>query len=549
MLRFVFAWFLVFLVIAPASVVCASQHDYASYQPDRMGTVHFDTSCSPDVRDEFDLAVATLHSFGYRKSAQLFAHVLSTDPSCSMAEWGIAMSHYRQLWDPPTKDDLRIGLQAAQEGLSMGSKTQRERDYLGAIQSFYQNAGSERHSIRAKRYETAMESVHNRYPRDSEAAIFYALSLIANAPLNDKTYANQKKATQILEPIILQQPQHPGVAHYIIHADDNPVLASLALDAAKHYSLIAPDSPHALHMPSHIFTRLGLWPDSIASNLASVESARKQKLPGDELHALDYLVYAYLQTGRITEARKLTQQLPVVAPGDAARYAGGYATAAIPARYWIERQQWNAAAALPLPPQTSPADTYASTQATLYFARALGASRLGDIKAAQAAMQPLLSLRDSLAQTGDGDADQVNVQLKIVSAWIKWAEGDHDAAVEDLRNAAAMEGATGESPVSPGSIAPAPEMLGDMLLLAKQPKLALTAYESALKSTPGRLRAEYGAAVSAQDAGMRSVAERHYRRLLTNCSHADSDLPELTQANYFVAQDKLRFDSVPTKPR
>jgi hypothetical protein len=533
-MRFVFAWFLAFLVFISAWVECAPQHDHAS---DRMGRVHFDTSCSPEVRDEFDLAVATLHSFGYRKAAQLFADVLSTDSSCSMAEWGIAMSHYRQLWDPPTEDDLRIGLEAAQEGLSMGPKTQRERDYLGAIQSFYQNAGSDSHSIRAKRYETAMESLHSRYPQDSEAAIFYALSLIANASPNDKTYTNQKKATEILEPFILQQPQHPGVAHYIIHADDNPVLAQLALNAAKHYSQIAPDSPHALHMPSHIFTRLGLWDDSIAANLTSAANARKQNLAGDELHALDYLVYAYLQTGRITEARKLTLDLPIVEPGDAARYTGLYATAAIPARYLIERQQWGAAAALPLPPQTSSGDAYTSTQATLYFARALGASRLGDIKAAQAAMQPLLSLRKDLLQRGDGDVEQVNVQLKIVSAWIKWADGDHDAAVREMRTAVGMEDATEKSPVSPGSIAPAPEMLGDMLLLSKQPKLALAAYESALNSTPGRLRAEYGAAVSAQEAGLRPVAERHYRRLLTNCGHANSDLPELTQANYYFRKD------------
>lgn len=537
MLRFVFAWLLVLLIFTPARVECAPQHDHASDQPDRMGTVHFETSCSPQVRNEFDLAVATLHSFGYRKSEQLFADVLSMDPSCSMAEWGIAMSHYRQLWDPPTKDDLRIGLEAAQVGLSMGPKTQREHDYLGAIQGFYQNAGLESHSIRAKRYETAMELLHNRYPLDSEAAIFYALSLIANAPPNDKTYVNQKKATQILEPIIVQQPQHPGLAHYIIHADDNPVLAKLALDAAKHYSQIAPDSPHALHMPSHIFTRLGLWDDSIASNLASAASAHNQKLAGDELHALDYLLYAYLQTGRLTEARKLTQQLPVVEPGNAALYAGRYATAAMPARYWIERQQWDAAAALPLPTQTSPGDAFASTQATLFFARALGASRRGDSEAARAAMQPLVSLRDALAQSGGGDADQANVQLKIVSAWIKWADGDHDAAVQEMRAAAASEDATEKSPVSPGSIAPAWEMLGDMLLLAKRPKLALAAYESALKSTPGRFRAEYGAAVSAQEAGLRPAAERHYRSLLTNCSHADSDLPELKQANHFFGKD------------
>jgi hypothetical protein len=537
MLRFAFALFPAFLVFTPVGVECARQLDHVSGQPDRMGTVRFDTSCSSEVRDEFDLAVATLHSFGYRKSEQLFADVLSKDPKCSMAEWGIAMSHYRELWDPPTEDDLRIGLEAAQSGLSMRPRTQRERGYLTAIESFYRDAPSKSHSVRAKRYEIAMESLHGRYPEDNEAAIFYALSLIANAPPDDKTYANQKKATQILEPILLQQPGHPGLAHYIIHADDNPALAQQALNAAHRYSQIAPDSPHALHMPSHIFTRLGLWDESIASNLASAASARKQKLAGDELHALDYLAYAYLQAGRITEARKLTQQLPVVEPGDPARYAGLYATAAIPARYWIERGQWGAAATLPLPSQTSPGEAYASTQATLYFARALGAVRLGNIKAAQAALQPLLSLRDALAQRGDNDAEQVNIQLKIVTAWMKWAEGRHGAALQDMRAAVAMEDATDKSPVSPGSIAPAPEMLGDMLLLAKQPKLALAAYESALKSAPGRLRAEYGAAVSAEEAGLRPAAQQHYRRLLTNCSHADSDLPELAQANHFFGQD------------
>jgi hypothetical protein len=537
MLRFVFAWFMAFLVLAPVRVECASQHDHEAGLSDRMGKVQFDTSCSPEVNDEFDLAVATLHSFGYRKSAELFVDVLSKDPKCSMAEWGIAMSHYRELWDPPTGDDLRIGLEAAQKGLSMRPKTQRERDYLRAILSFYQNEGSDSHNARAKRYEIAMESLHSRYPRDSEAAIFYALSLIANAPLKDKTYAYQKKATQILEPILLQQPDHPGLAHYIIHANDNPVLAQHALNAAQRYSQIAPDSPHALHMPSHIFTRLGLWDESIASNLASVASARKQKMAGDELHALDYLVYAYLQIGRVTEAHKLTEQLPFVEPGDAARYAGLYATAAIPARYSIERQHWGDAAALPSPSQTSPGDAYASTEATLYFARALGAARLGDIDSARKAMQPLLSLRDALSSSGDGDADQVTIELKIVTAWIKWAEGDQSAALQEIRTAAEMEEATEKSPVSPGSIAPASEMLGDMLLLAKQPTLALAAYESSLKSTPGRLRAEYGAAVSAQEAGLPNAAEQHYRKLLTICSHADQDLPELAQANRFLGKE------------
>lgn len=535
--QFAFGLILTILVVTPDLVARAQEHDHGAGASDRMGTVHFETSCSPAVRAQFDQAVAALHSFGYRKSAQLFAGVLSKDPACSMAEWGIAMSHYRELWDPPTKDDLRIGLEAAQKGLSMGPKTQREQDYLRAMRSFYQNGDSESHNVRAKRYEIAMEALYRRYPQDSEAAIFYALSLIANAPLNDKSYVNQKKATQILEPIFLEQPEHPGLAHYIIHADDNPALARQALDAAQRYSKIAPDSPHALHMPSHIFTRLGLWDASIASNLAAAESARRQNMAGDELHALDYLAYAYLQTGRVLEARKLTEQIPMVEPGDAARYAGLYAAAALPARYWIEREQWGAAAAIPLPSPTFAEGPYASTEATLYFARALGAARLGDIQGARAAIKPLLSLRDLLARGGDEDADQVDLQLKIVGAWIKWTEGHHGGALQEMQTAAAMEDATGTSPVSPGSIAPAREMLGDMLLLAKQPRLALTAYESAVKSNPGRFRAEYGAAVSAQEAGLHSVAAGHYRHLLANCSHADADLPELVQANRFFRKE------------
>jgi tetratricopeptide (TPR) repeat protein len=506
-----------------------------------MGKVQFDTSCNPAVQPEFNLAVATLHSFGYRNAAQLFLDVLKKDPACSMAEWGIAMSHYRQLWDPPSEEELRIGLGAVQKGLAPRPKTQRERDYLDAIEAFYQNADFEDHRARARRYEHAMEILHRRYPEDSEAAIFYALALIANSPLTDKSYTNQKKATQILEPIFAKQPEHPGLAHYIIHADDHPALAGHALYAARRYAQIASDSPHALHMPSHIFTRLGLWDESIESNLASAASARRQNLPGDELHALDYLTYAYLQTGRVAEARKLNQKLPAVQPGDAAIYAGLYATAAIPARCAIERQQWKDAAMLPLPPGTSSDGMYKWTDATLYFARALGAARLGDTQAARANMQPLASLREALRRSNQDQADQLNIQLKIVTAWTTWAEGDHKAAVRAMQEAVVMEDATEIGPVTPGPIAPAREMLGDMLLLTKQPHHALEAYESALRLTPERLRAEYGAAVSAQQAGLLDKAEQHYRKVLTNCSHADPHLPELVRANQFVTKNSIRL--------
>jgi tetratricopeptide (TPR) repeat protein len=531
-----FASFLVFLTLMPVAVGAVPQHDHGSGPPERMGKVEFHTSCNPEVQDEFNLAVATLHSFGYRNSARLFLDVLDQDPSCSMAEWGVAMSHYRQLWDPPSGEDLRIGLAAAQKGLTIGPKTQRERDYLSAIETFYQGPQPEDIRVRGHRYETAMEALHSHYPEDSEATIFYALSLIANAPLTDKTYANQKKATEILEPIFLEQPEHPGLAHYIIHADDHPALAQKALVAARRYAQVAPDSPHALHMPSHIFTRLGLWDESITSNLASAASAHKQNLPSDELHALDYLVYAYLQTGQVAAALRLTQQLPVPQPGEAARFAGLYATATIPARYAIERQQWGAAAALPLPPLNSSGG--GALGSNIFFARALGAARLGDAKAANAAMQPLLSLRETLARSGDRNSvDQLNIQIKIATGWIKWAEDDRDAALREMRAAVAMEASTELPPVTPGPIAPAREMLGDMLLLAKQSDLALKAYESALRVTPGRFRAEYGAAVSAQQAGLHSAAEQHYRTLITTCSHGDRDLPELLQAKGFLGKD------------
>ncbi len=534
-MRVVLACILPLLTLSSAHSVAALQHDHGTIAPDRLGKLHFATSCTPEAQGAFDLAVATLHSFGYRDAEQRFIDVLKIDPTCSLAEWGIAMSHYHQLWDPPAGEDLKAGLDAAQKGLALGPKTQRERDYLNAVETFYQNADADDHRVRAKRYEQAMEALHEHYPQDSEAAIFYALALIANAPYGDKSYANQRKATGILEPLFAQQPDHPGLAHYIIHADDHLVLAPHALNAARRYAQIAPDAPHALHMPSHIFTRLGLWDESISANLASAASARQHGLPSDELHALDYLVYAYLQTGRIEEAGKLVQQLPQPRAGEAARYAGLYATATIPVRYAIERQQWQAAAALPLASQ-EPIHACVSVQANLLFGRALGSARLEDTKGARAGMERMQSLREACAQAHEQDeVATIDIQQKIVSAWVTWAGGDHDAALREMKEAALLDDATDSSPVSPGPVAPAEEMLGDMLLKAQQPVLALAAYESSLKAAPERLRSEYGAAFSAQQAGDRATAERHYRTVLRNCSYADPGLPEVAQAKQFLA--------------
>lgn len=516
------------------AIPLAAQHDHSSGELERLGKVTFPTSCDPAVQPEFNRAVAMLHSFWYQKSAETFAAIAKQDPSCGMAFWGVAMSHYRQLWDPPTPADLQAGRAAVENAKSADVKTQRERDYIAAIELFYKDSDKLDHRTRALAYEKAMDQLQARYPQDTEAQIFYALALRANAPLFDKTYANQKKASAILEKILVEQPDHPGLAHYIIHCDDYPSLAPLALDAARRYAKIAPDAPHALHMPSHIFTRLGLWQESIDSNLASAAAARKNGLAGDELHAADYLVYAHLQMGQDRDARRILDSLPHVQPGDAAFFAGLYATASIPARFAIERHNWKEAAALTLPPNTFPGGRYLWTEADLYFARALGAARLGDAPAATTALQQLTTLRDNLLhEQNQYSAEQVDIQREIVTAWITLAQGQSEAALQQMRAAADHEDTTEKLPVTPGPIVPARELLGEMLFQSNQPALALEAFESALQASPNRLNALYGAAQSAKFAGNPQKAKLYYSQLLANCP--DPDRPELRDAKSFLS--------------
>jgi tetratricopeptide (TPR) repeat protein len=382
-----------------------------------------------------------------------------------------------------------------------------------------------------------MEQLYARYPQDSEAAIFYALAVRADAPPADKTYANQKKASAILEKILAEHPEHPGLAHYIIHCDDYPSLAALALDAARHYSKIAPDAPHALHMPSHIFTRLGLWQESIDSNLASAAAAKKYGLAGDELHAMDYLVYSYLQMGQDREARKVVDAVIQVHPGDAAYFAGLYATASMPARFAVERHLWREAAALTAPPGTFPGGRYLWTEADLHYARALGAARMSNVDAARDGLQQLTSLRDKLLHDENKySADQLDIQREVVTAWISFAQGRRDDALHQMRAAADHEDATDKLPVTPGPIVPARELLGEMLLDSKQAASALEAFESALKAAPGRLNGLYGAARAAELSGDRQKAKSYYTQLLANCPQAGPERPEVLDAKKFVAE-------------
>jgi hypothetical protein len=454
-----------------------------------------------------------------------------------MAYWGIAMTYYHPIWQAPGPADLKAGMASVEKAKLAGAKTQRERDYIAAIDMFYRDADKLDHRTRALAYEKAMDQLQAHYPDDHEAAIFHALALLAIAPPEDKTYVNQKKAGAILEPLFVEQPEHPGIAHYIIHAYDYPPLAQRALDASRRYAKIAPDSPHALHMPSHIFTRLGLWQESIDSNLVSAASAQKNNAPGNELHAKDYLIYAYLQTAQDRKAKRALESPPPGRPDDPQYTNGLYAMGTSPARYAVERHRWAEAAALPVPPNTFPGGRLAWTEANLHFARALGASHLGDAEAAEKDLQQLTLIRDTLTQGNDKYwADQLDIQRESAVAWIMLAEGKREEALRQMRSAAEHEDSTDKNNVTPGVILPARELLGEMLLELKQPAGAMVEFEATLRTAPNRFNALYGAARAAKLSGENEKAKTYYAKLLAICEHADGDRPELQDARSVLAQ-------------
>ena len=521
--------------VAPA--VAQHEHEHPAGDPSKLGKVNFPVSCDPAVQPQFSSAVAMLHSFWYEKASDTFARVAEKDPACGMAYWGIAMTYYHPIWEAPGPADLKAGMAAVEKARSAGAKTQRERDYIGAIGTFYLDSDKADHRIRALAYEKAMEHLQASYHDDREAAVFYALALLAAAPPTDKTYVNQRKAGAILEPIFIEQPEHPGVAHYIIHAYDYPPLADRALAAARRYARIAPDSPHALHMPSHIFTRLGLWDESINSNLASAASAERNNAPGNELHAKDYLIYAYLQEGRDAEARNALKAVLRGRTDDPQFMNWLYATSTSPARYAVERHRWSEAAALPVPANTFPRERYAWTEANLHFARALGASHTGDIEAAQKDLQDLAAIEGLLTQENNKYwADQVNIQREIAAAWITFAEGKPEDALQQMRSAADHEDRTDKHNVTPGVILPARELLGEMLLALKQPAKATIEFETTLRTAPNRFNAMSGAARAAKLSGDSEKAKSYYTKLLAICSQTDGDRPELQEARSLLSQ-------------
>ena len=516
---------LVVATMVPPSTFAQTHHEHGS-DAGRLGTVHFPTSCAPAVQKEFDRGVALLHSFWFSAAIKSFEGVLARDPGCVIARWGTAMSW----WGNPfagfrSPQALKAGLAAIDAAKGQEGGTPREKAYIQAVEQLFRDAATVDQRTRTLAYEKAMAALSSAYADDVEARIFYALALDQTALPTDKTYTNQLKAAAILEEEFRRQPEHPGLAHYIIHSFDVPSLAPRALDAARRYAKIAPDAPHALHMPSHTFTRVGLWEESIATNLASAAAARKDSATAEELHALDYQAYAYLQTGQDAAARRTVEMLPQLAgkidtggAGNAAPPpAGYYALAAIPARYALEREAWAEAAVLKPSPSA-----YAWADAVTHFARALGAARSGNAAAARADVERLAALRDALQQAKEPYwTTQVEVQRRGAAAWIALAEGRQDEALTLMREAADMEDATEKAAVTPGPIKPGRELLGEMLLEIGKPREALTEFEAALKKEPNRFRTTYGAARAAQAAGDSRQASAHYAKLLKITARAD----------------------------
>jgi hypothetical protein len=511
------------------------EHHHHALTEEEVGSVQFETSCSKDVAASFNRAVALLHSFQYEQTRQAFAEIAKEDSKCAMAQWGIAMSHYHGLWDNGDIVAGRAALRQAQQiAVSNSATTAREKAYIKTLAEIYTEDGKDK-TAHAQAFEQKMGALQAAFPDDSEAAIFHALSLAITAPKTDKTFANQRKCGEILQPILAKQPHHPGVAHYLIHCYDNPVLAEQGLDAARLYAKIAPASAHANHMPSHIFTRLGLWEESISSNLKSAELATKDEAASangeardQRLHAMDYLEYAYLQSGRVSQAKAVLGEMNSLKPIPGLTLTGGYANAAIPARYALERGDWKTGSTL------QPAsDTVPWAQAITWMAIGIGSARSGKLDAASQAEHTLATLRDSTAGQNIYWSSQIEVQRREVAAWIAEKNGKASDAIASMRSAADLEESMDKNPITPGTVIPAREMLAELLLLHHRADESLAEYQAVLKIAPNRFNALYGAASAAEASGNAIVANRYFLKL-TEIAFGD-ERPELVAARKKIA--------------
>jgi REP element-mobilizing transposase RayT len=478
-------------------------HGHSNPPPDTLGMVIFPTTCAPSVQPTFERGVALLHSFAYAAAERAFRDVEAKDPGCTIARWGVAMTHVHPLWEVPSADDIAKASEEIAKAKAKPAGSLREQAFVDAIAAYYEDAATRSPAERAKAYETAMAGVAAKYPDDTEAQVFYALALLGTASPVDRGHANQKHAAAILEPLYARYPQHPGLAHYLIHAYDSAELAPRGLQAARDYAKIAPSAPHALHMPSHIFTRLGDWDDSITSNIAARNAAMAEGDVGEALHAMDYLTYAYLQRGRDADAERVVADLDALRPKlSAANFKIGYAANAMPVRLAIERRRWADAGKLePLP------DSQPNVAAIVWWARAIGHARGGDAHASHADIAAIEACLEKLrAGANDDWATQTDVLAKSARAWHQHAHGKNDEAVANLRAAADEEDAIEKRPVTPGPIVPAREQLGDLLAELDRAREALVEYQAALTLAPGRRAALVGGISAADKIGDAATA-------------------------------------------
>ncbi len=507
----------------------------------QFGTATFETTCSQAVKGELNLGVNLLHSFEYDEAEKAFAKAIDKDQSCAIAYWGVAMANFHPLWTPPAEAELKKGAKAIEIAQSLET-SKREAAYIEAIAAFYRDWKTVDHRTRCLRFEKGMETVYNRFPDDKEAAVFYALALDAAADPTDKTFSKQKKAGDLLKALYPGQPTHPGIAHYLIHTYDYPGLAQLALHPARNYAAIAPSSAHALHMPSHIFTRLGLWDECIQSNLASVSSAQcyaeAAGIKGhwdEELHGLDYLVYAHLQKGENDSAKKHWDYLKTIREVHPANFKVAYAFAAIPSRYVLENRLWQEAANLQVTPASFYWKDFSWQEVIVHFTRLMGSVHLGNLQSAKEELNELNRLHDRL--TGQKDtykANQVVIQIKTGEAWMRLKEGRGSEALALMQLAADMEDKTEKHPVTPGEVLPARELLADMLVQLNHPHQALEAYEAVLQKQPNRFNALYGAGIAAQKSGNSQKAKTYFQQLLNSVGNAKTNRVEVATCKLYL---------------
>lgn len=511
----------------------------------QFGDVNFSLSCDYSVRETFDLALALLHSFEYNEAEKAFVQVLDADPECAMAYWGIAMSIYHAAWFPPSEKEM-IRASKILEAVKSVDKEEKENDYIEAITAFYKDYKTLDHKTRAKKYEDKMEKMYLKYSDDTEATIFYTLALYSTRDRVGKDYVNERKAGKILETLFKEQPNHPGIAHYIIHNYDNPTLAQKALATARRYADIAPASSHAQHMPSHIFTRLGIWDESISSNVLSAESSRcyTQSIEIDgsyfaELHAIDYLVYAYLQAGDNINAEKqynLIKEMKTFNPANI--LAAIYPITSIPSRLALENKDWKRAASLELPEIDLEWEKFPWQKAIHHFAKALGSAHTKDFNAAENEIKTLQQLKQDLINQNDVSKTlqitQIAIQIKTAEAWLEFKRGNTKEGLTLMKDATLMESKTSKHPVTPGDVLPAIELLGDMLMEAHNYQEALTAYEVNLKSHPNRFNGIYGVAVASQKSGNTEKATNYFKQLIEITKNSNSNRKEIVEAKSYI---------------